>query len=85
MRNSTERRYLFDYADIIAWNDAGEQHLKTWDGHEFQGRHIDHLGNYDGGYGSGWECHINEVGCLRLGKAMWWLLARIAGWDGQPE
>ncbi|HOR10573.1 MAG TPA: Ig-like domain-containing protein, partial [Bacteroidales bacterium] len=26
--------------------------------------------------------HIGEVGALRLAKAMWWLLARIAGWDG---
>jgi hypothetical protein len=26
--------------------------------------------------------HIGEVGALRLAKAMWWMLARIAGWEG---
>jgi hypothetical protein len=27
--------------------------------------------------------HIGERGALRLAKAMWWMLARIAGWE--PE
>jgi predicted alpha/beta-fold hydrolase len=26
--------------------------------------------------------HITYVGAERLAKAMWWMLARIAGWDG---
>ncbi|MBK7733428.1 MAG: Ig-like domain-containing protein [Bacteroidales bacterium] len=26
--------------------------------------------------------HISNAGALRLAKAMWWMLARIAGWDG---
>jgi uncharacterized protein YjdB len=26
--------------------------------------------------------HISDEGALKLGKAMWWMLARIAGWDG---
>jgi len=26
--------------------------------------------------------HIGTVGAIRLAKAMWWMLARIAGWDG---
>ena len=35
--------------------------------------------------------HIGQRGALRLAKAMWWMLARMAGWDGntvginQPE
>jgi len=29
------------------------------------------------------EDHIGEVGALRLAKAMWWMLARMAGWE--PE
>jgi hypothetical protein len=26
--------------------------------------------------------HIGQRGALRLAKAMWWMLARMAGWDG---
>ena len=33
----------------------------------------------DGGYGA---CHIGQEGCVRLAEASVWLLARIAGWDG---
>lgn len=28
--------------------------------------------------------HIGRIGALRVAKAMWWMLARIAGWDGNP-
>jgi hypothetical protein len=40
--------------------------------------HPDNLGGTEVG-------HIGTVGALRLGKAMWWMLARIAGWDGASE
>jgi len=26
--------------------------------------------------------HIGANGALRLAKALWWMLARLAGWDG---
>jgi len=29
--------------------------------------------------------HIGEAGRIRLAKAMWWMLARMAGWDGEHE
>jgi hypothetical protein len=72
---------LFDYADILCYNDAGVLQTYTWnDGgtpREHRGIHPDN----NGGSGTG---HIGSVGALRLGKAMWWFLARIAGWDGNP-
>jgi hypothetical protein len=74
-------RVLFDYADILCWYN-GAQTTTAWNGHTYQ------TGNstlapggtgYDGGNGG---CHISQEGCLQLGKALWWMLARIAGWDG---
>jgi hypothetical protein len=70
--------YVFDYADILCWNDDGVQNTVTYDGNEFIHIHPDNEGNYDGGAGG---CHIGQAGCLRLGKAMWWLLAKMAGWE----
>lgn len=75
-------RILFDYNDILSYNDSGVQQTKTWNGHIFPVIHPDNmLGDTDV-----WPAgHIGGNGCLRLGKAMWWMLARIAGWDGQSK
>jgi hypothetical protein len=74
-------RVLFDYADILSYSDAGVQATTTWtDGeatvHVYQVLHPDNSGEVVG--------HISAAGALRLGKAIWWMLARIAGWDGNP-
>lgn len=76
-------RILFDYADILAWNDAGQEYTETWTDdqstdHSFQMLHPDNGGGSEVG-------HIGTVGALRLGKALWWMLARIAGWDGVSQ
>jgi len=69
-------RILFDYADIICYNNSNELATATWNGNTFPTYHTDNdVGGYIGG-------HIGVVGEVRLAKAMWWLLARIAGWDG---
>jgi hypothetical protein len=84
---------LFDYADILAYNDAGVQNTLSWNAHTYQFIHPDNLNDYDNewnmipnetDYPGAPDYHIGEVGALRLGKAMWWLLARLAGWDGEP-
>jgi hypothetical protein len=77
---SDSSRILFDYADILCWNDSGEQQTDTWTDSEGTARtyatiHPDNLGDADIG-------HIGSAGALRLAKAQWWILARIAGWDG---
>jgi hypothetical protein len=73
-------RILFDYADILYYNDSGEKSAaSTWSSHTYYGIHSNNSGSYDGGSGT---CHISDTGCLRLAKAMWWMLARMAGWDG---
>jgi hypothetical protein len=78
---------LFDYADILCWNDAGEKFTAVWnDGGNMRPHahiHPDNLVNYQPGYDDPYGAdHVGEAGALRLGKAMWWMLARMAGWDG---
>jgi hypothetical protein len=68
-------RILFDYADILSYNNSGEVQTATYNGNTFPVCHDDNMeGTYTG--------HIGTVGALRLAKAMWWMLARMAGWDG---
>jgi hypothetical protein len=81
-------RYLFDYADILCWNNAGQEQTDSWtDGggvpRSFQTIHIDNTKNIDGSTTEDGD-HIGEVGAIRLAKALWWFLARIEGWDGNP-
>ena len=66
---------LFDYADILCYNDADEPETYTWNGNAYPVIHPD---NEDGAYTG----HIGMNGAVRLAKAMWWMMARIAGWDG---
>ncbi|MBN2214042.1 MAG: hypothetical protein JW723_07350 [Bacteroidales bacterium] len=72
--------HLFDYADILTHNNAGEKYdYGSWNGHPVDYIHTGNGIDYDEGNGA---CHTGEEGCLKPGKVMWWLLARIAGWDG---
>jgi hypothetical protein len=68
-------RILFDYADILCFNDNGSTNTTTWNGHTYPIITATNLG--DGSIG-----HIGSAGTIRLAKAMWWMLARMAGWDG---
>jgi len=83
-------RILFDYADILCWNNNGEQYLGEWNDGGIIRKHPNIHPDNEKDYDSSWNIivgtedgdHIGEVGAERLAKAMWWLLARIAGWDG---
>ena len=82
-------RILFDYADILSWSNAGQQNLQSWTDHggvskQYQMIHADNMLNLDGTPHTEDGDHIGPRGALRLGKALWWMLARIAGWDGTP-
>ena len=67
---------LFDYADILCYDSGSETpNTATWDGHTFP---IITTANVSPEYGG----HISYAGEIRLAKAIWWMLARIAGWEG---
>ncbi len=84
-----QSRVLFDYADILCRNNSGEHYLEDWndDGtlRSHAQIHPDNMMDYD----ASWNLvshsedgdHIGEVGAVRLAKAMWWMLARMAGWE----
>lgn len=82
-------RILFDFADILCWNNSGEQNITEWNdmGTIRSHAHIHPDNMMD--YNASWNPvpheedgdHIGEVGSVRLAKALWWLLARMAGWN----
>lgn len=69
-------RILFDYADILCYDDNGALNTETWNGHTYPFITSKNLNPVVDDY------HISQSGALRLAKAMWWMLARISGWDG---
>jgi len=71
-----ETRILFDYADILCYDDDSETpNTTTWSGHVYPIiTTTNSLPEQTG--------HISNAGALRLARAMWWMLAKIAGWDG---
>ena len=78
---------LLEYAYILAWGENGIENQQEWiegdgDSHSDQMIHSDNTRNLDGSTSEDGD-HIGEHGAIRLGKAIWWTLARIAGWDGE--
>lgn len=75
----TNGKILFDYADILCYDDgASTPNTTTWNGHTYPIITTTNGVSEETG-------HITEEGAIRLAKAQWWLLARIAGWDGVIE
>ena len=71
-------RILFDYADILCHDDDGSMTTQTWDGRTYPS--ITPTNELPRHYG-----HIADAGAIRLAKAQWWMLARMAGWEGAGQ
>jgi len=80
-------RVLYDFGDLDAWYNGQQATYSTpsWCGgcpYQTIPRENDYWGG--GNYNN--ECgHALRVSCTNKGKAFWWLLARIAGWNGGTQ
>ena len=78
-RNNQIREYcnannkvLFDFADIDCWYN-GDQETYEYEGHTVPVEHSQYSGDEAG--------HTTYQSCEQKGKAFWWMMARLAGWD----
>ena len=79
---NTSDGILFDYADILCWDDAGTENTASWENFNgalktFSAIAPDNMLDLGGGYAEDGD-HIGQRGALRLAKAMWWMLAKMS-------
>jgi len=69
---SDHNLWLFDFADIESYLDGSDVQCM------YDGMPVECLWPAD----PTWSCaHSRAPNCLRKGKAFWWILARITGWE----
>ncbi len=89
----TNKKILFDFADIESYDPDGNAYLAL-----YANDNCDYDNGMSGGnWAVEWcaahpgqcstcDCaHSQSLNCDRKGRAFWWMLARIAGWNGNVE
>jgi hypothetical protein len=69
----TNNKVLFDFGEMETWSADGQN--QNWSG-GVPYWHDDWSEGESNDYG-----HINHAGTIMKAKAMWWLMARLAGWN----